>query len=116
MCTVPMKVRNQSALALALLLAFVLLRLLLVTRTAATSPVMAALLPRLEDGVTYKQSHQQYSSHYRHEHLGGAHTRSAMRVAAVLRQIRSGSTFGTEDHCGSSTISFEFDWVMRMST
>lgn len=47
---------------------------------------------------------------------GGALTRSAVRVAAVLRQIRASTAFGTFDHCEVYYTLFGLDWVPRMST
>ncbi|KAF1924847.1 uncharacterized protein M421DRAFT_95180 [Didymella exigua CBS 183.55] len=88
-------------LALTLLLVIVLLRLFPIARAAPTSLVLTALFSRLKDGITYENDRisSKLAGHMPGSTDGGARTRSAMRVAAVLRQIRTGSAFGTFDHC-----------------
>ena len=98
---------HRSAL-LPLLLALVLLHLFFVTRTAPTPPIMASVLSWLENSVTFVASPVSgclFSACSEAEHLGTrgrALTGSAVRVAAILSQIRASSTFRTLDHCGKS--------------
>lgn len=98
----------RSAL-LHLLLTLILLHFFLVTRPTPTPLILAAVLSRLENGVTLVASSislrppsggffffRKLKAHGLSNE--GALTGSAVRIAAIFSQIRASSTFRTLDH------------------